>query len=368
MLLELPRPIFKAAIERLSVLNENGKVKVDAYTHIRLEVRGQRLLLSTYNRTMKAEISISEMRHEGEDFVCGLPLGQLRDFSSTLPEADTVMLKTDDTGCTIQCGRARFRTRLLLEDAFPRAVDIDGNPVDHAALAHRKINLGFLFQSIGLVQHCVDPASQRPYAQGVIITPKVIAATDGMRLSKVPDEWIKPEKPIALTHESVTRLQKLFKGFGDGGVLLRPGELLLSGGGITAVTRLAAWPIPNIESAVPQKGLDTVSALAEDLIQALERALIIAEDKAPQTELEFTGHGFLKLLTEEDGQLSEDVVNVEGLARISIRVNPRFLLDAVKSIESEKVVFQIKAPEAPLLVTNEAGDHVNVIMPLNSAH
>lgn len=368
MLLELPRPVFKSAIERLSVLSENRKVKVDAYTHIRLEMKGGRLLLSTFNQTMRAEISIAEVCHEGQDMVCGLPLQQLRDFSSTLPEAHSVMLQTEDTGCKIHCGRAVLRTKLLLEDAFPRAMEIDGRPLDQAALGFRKTNLSFLFQSIGLVEHCVDTTSQRQYAQGIIITPESIVATDGMRLSQVPDEWVKPEKSIGLTQESVTRLQKMFKGCSEGGLLLRPGELFLTGGSITAVTRLAAWPIPNIKSAVPGSSSGKVSVLTEDLIHAIERSLIVAEDNAPQTELEFTGHGFLRLKTEEDGQVSEDTVSVEGLTPMTVRVNPKFLLAAAKSIESERAVFQLKAPEAPLLITNETGEHVNVIMPLNPAY
>jgi DNA polymerase-3 subunit beta len=353
MRVELPRPIFKAAIERLSVLNAGGKVKVDAFAHIRLEASPSGLRLSTFNRVMQAELNITEVRMEG-GLVCGLPMEKLRDLSSTLPEADLVTLDFDGTGCTIYCGPVKFRIKVLVEDAFP--------PTAHSEFDYTPINLGFLFHSIGLVSHCVDPSNHRTFAHGIIITPESIVGTDGMRLAKVRDEWIKPAKTIAMTMETVTRLQKLFKGYQEGGIMLRQGEIVMAGGGITAVTKLAAWPIPGVESAFPKGQAVKVTYGKAELCQALERALIIASELGPQTSLHF-GEGGLRLETEEDGQLAEDFLAGDRAPPMSLVINPNFLLDAVESIEGDKVVFELRGPETPLAITSEAGDHVNVIMP-----
>lgn len=356
MRIELPRPIFKAAIERLSVLNESGKVKVDAYTHIRIEASQYGLKLSTFNRVMRAELTITEVRMEGP-LVCGLPLEKLRDFCSTLPEADLVLLDFDQTGCTILCGPVRFRTKVLLEDAFPRG--------DHGVLTYKEANLSFLFQSIGLVSHCVDTSSHRQFAHGIIVTPTAICATDGMRLAKVQDSWFKPDDTVALNMESVTRLQKLFKGYREGGIMLRPGELVMSGGGITAFTRLAAWATPKIEGAFPKGPASKVAYAKAELSQALERALIIASETGPETVLHFNEDG-LRLHTEEDGQLAEDLLRGPPTPPMSIKVNPNYLLDAVDSVEGDNLVFELRGSDTPLTITNEAGDHVNVIMPIQS--
>lgn len=365
MRIELQTRAFRAAIERLSVLNENGKIKVDAYTHIRLGASPRGMTLASFNRVMRAELVINEVL-AGDNVLCGLPLAELKAFCSNLPEADDMTMDFEETGCAIQCGSARFRTKVLYGDAFPRSVDASGQPVDYPRLPFTRVNLQFLFQSVGLVSHCVDSSSQRQYAQGIIITPASICATDGMRLSKVPDQWLKPEKPMALTMESFTRLQKLFKGCQEGGVALRPGELVMTGGGITAVTRLAAWPLPNVEGVFPKSPASRVPIDKQELSQALQRALIVASDSAPQTTLHFSESG-VRLHTEDDGQSSEDLVACEGTAPLSIMVNPRYLLDAVRSVESDCAVFELRGTQAPLVITNEAGDHVNVIMPIQAS-
>lgn len=365
MRIELQTVAFRTAIERLSVLNENGRVKVDAYTHVRVAASPGGMTLSTFNRTMRAQLVINDLLAPG-NVLCGLPLAEIKAFCSNLPEADIMTMDFDETGCTIKCGPARFRTKVLYEDAFPRSVDASGQTVDYPKLPFEKRNLQFLFHAIGQVSHCVDTSSQRQYAQGVVVTPTSIAATDGTRLALVPDQWIKPDKAIALTMESVSRLQKLFKGCQDGGVCLRPGELVLTGNGITAVTRLAAWPIPNVGAVLPRNVPSRVLVPKDGLCQALERALIVASETAPQTTLQFSEAG-LQLLTEEDGQASEDLIELSGAPRVSVVINPKYLLEAVESLEAEEAVFELRGPEVPLVVTSAAGDHVNVIMPIHSS-
>lgn len=359
MLVELPQPIFKAAIERLSVLNESGKVKLDAYTHIRLETLPGGLLLSAYNRMMRAEIAISEVRHDGFQFICGLPLQQVKDLCATLPEMPTLTLELDQTSCLIRCGSVRFKTKILLEDAFPKAQQPEGEP--------RKVNLKTFFLAMGMVSHCADPASQRQYAHGLLFTKKSICATDGMRVAKVDDHWIKPHEPIAITMDSVSRMQKLFKGYADGGLLLGETELIIIGGGVRAAVRLAAWKIPRVEDVIPKGDAPTVRIEKGFIEQALSRALIVTDEKAPQTTISFAPDG-IRIFTEEDGQVAEDLIPIPCPAPSRVTINPRYLLDAIKSVEGESAVIELRGPEFPLVIKDMEGSHVNAIMPLQSSN
>lgn len=355
MLVELPRPIFKAAIERLSVLSESGKIKVDAYTHFRLETVAEGLLLSTYNRTMRAEILISEVAHDNFQFVCGIPLQEIKDLCATLPAAATITLQFDGASCTFRCGSVRFKTRILTEDAFPKP--------QPQGFEFKPVNLQLLFHGLSLVQHCTDAGSQRQYAHGILVTKSGLCATDGMRLSRVPDHWIKPDKPTAIVMETATRLQKIFKGYNEGGIAIHEGELFMTGGGIKAVARLAAWRIPNIDDAIPKPSGVFVQVMKEELSLALERALIVASEPTPMTALQYTPEG-LRILTEHEGQVADDLVVAQCPGRAIAYVNPRYLLDAVRSFEGDSILLDMQGPEIPLLLTEEGGTHVNVVMPL----
>jgi DNA polymerase-3 subunit beta len=357
MLVELPRPIFKAAIERLSVLSESGKIKVDAYTHFRLETVAEGLLLSTYNRTMRAEILISEVTHGGFQFVCGIPLLDVKDLCATLPSAASITLHFEGSACTFRCGTVRFKTRILTEDAFPKP---EPQPFEM-----KPVNLQTLFQGLSLVQHCTDSTSQRQYAHGILITKSGLCATDGMRLSRVPDLWIKPEKPTAIMMDTVTRFQKLFKGYTEGGIAIHEGEIFMTGGGIKAVARLAAWRFPSVEAAIPKPSGRFVEISKEELSLALERALIVAEEAVPLplTTLQYTEEG-LRIHTEHEGQVADDLVIAQCPGRATAYVNPRYLLEAVRSFEADSILLDMQGPEIPLLLTEEGGAHVNVVMPL----
>lgn len=359
MLVELPRHIFKAAIERLSVLSESGKVKVDAYTHIRLETCPEGLRLSTYNRTMNAEILISEVRHDHARIVRGIPLQLVKDLCATLPEQDLISLEFAEATCLIRCGAVRFKTKVLLEDAFPKAKE---QPQEL-----RAVELQFLFQAFSLVQHCADPASQRTYAHGIILSKGKLSATDGMRLSCVVDHWLLPEKPAAIMLDTVTKLQKLFKGYARGSILIQNGEIFVSGGGVSATARLAAWQIPAIEKVIPKSRGQPIKLEKAELASALERALIVANEKMPQTMIH-VGEGGVRVFTEEEGQTAEDILPVPHPVRSSTMVNPKYLLEAVNSVETESVLIEIGGSEVPMLITDEEGSHVNVVMPIQSTH
>lgn len=358
MRVELPRPIFKAAIERLSVLSESGKLKVDAYTNLRLETLEGGLLFSAFNRSMRAEIKVTEVLHSGGHLVCGIPLQSMKELCATLPEAESVGLDFEEGTCTIRCGAVRFRTKLLLEDAFPKPQPETGEL--------RPVNLGFLLHAMSLVQYCANTASQRQYAHGLIVTKTSICATDGFRLAKVPDEWLKPEAPIALTLDTVTKLQKLFKGYPEGAVLLRDGELLMTGGGIKAVTRLAAWKIPRVEEVLPKDKVPGILIEKEGLVRALERALIVANERIPRTTLHFEAGEGIRIYTEEDGQAADDIIAAPVPRDGSVQVDPKYLLDAVEAVESDTIQLELRGPQDPLIITDEKGNHVNVVMPILS--
>jgi DNA polymerase III sliding clamp (beta) subunit (PCNA family) len=248
---------------------------------------------------------------------------------------------------------------VLLEDAFPQSKE--------GPLEFKEVNLQLLFHALGQVQHCADPTSQRQYAQGIILTKNKLCATDGMRLATVPDMWFQPEKATALTLDTVTKLQKLFKGYTQGGIVIEKGEVFVTGGGIKAAGRLAAWPVPGIEKAIPASKGSPVRIDKEELQSALERALIVAHEKLPVTTIYF-GEDGVRVYTDEDGQIAEDLIPASCPMRASATINPRYLLEAVKSVESEVVLLEMWGSEVPMRLTDEEGTHVNVVMPIQSTH
>lgn len=356
---DIPRAVFKSAVERLTSISESSKVGLEAFNNLRIEGFGHQLKIGSFNKILAAEVVLEDIPPH-EPFGFGASFAALKDLAAALPDAP-VHLHLGETSCTISAGASRFKLRIVTQDAFPPRQLAQGKPFDFADLPYYDTDLGDLFSAIGKVIYCTDPTSGRNYAKGVIVTPDFFYASDGLRLSRFPNRVIRVDGPIALPVEGLTRLHKFFKGHHQGGISGGATDITFAAQGIFATMRLFSWEIPRFQAAVPGGPAGVFTAPREATIAALQRTLIVANQKSPQTDLQFDGQT-LAFRTDDDGDVAEDSVPCMGPSGTSVRINPKYLLEAVSRIEGDEVCFHLRDQNAVTL-TDSKGEHINVIMP-----
>jgi DNA polymerase III sliding clamp (beta) subunit (PCNA family) len=356
---EIPRAAFKSAVERLTSISESSKVGLEAFNNLRIEGFGHQLKIGSFNKILAAEVILGDIPPH-EPFGFGASFAALKDLAAALPDAP-VHLHLGESSCTISAGVSRFKLRIVTQDAFPPRQLVQGKPFDFADLPYYDTDLGELFLAIGKVVYCTDLTSERNYAKGVIVTPDFFYASDGLRLSRFPNRLMRVEKPIALPVEGLTRLHKFFKGYRQGGISGGVSDITLATQGMFATMRLFNWEIPRFQAAVPEGPADVFTAPREATIAALQRTLIVANQKSPQTDLHFDGRS-LAFRTDEEGDVAEDSVPCMGVAPRSVRINPRYLLEAISRLDGDEVCFHLRGQSAVTL-TDKVGEHINVIMP-----
>jgi len=356
---DIPRAVFKSAVERLTSISESSKVGLEAFNNLRIEGFGRQMKIGGFNKILAAEVVLEDIPPH-EPFGFGASFAALKDLAAALPDAP-INLRLGETSCTISAGASRFTLRIVAQEAFPPRQLLQGKPFDFADLSYYDTDIGDLFAAIGKVIYCTDVTSERHYARGVIAAPEFFFASDGLRLSRFPNRLLRVEKPIALPVEGLTRLSKFFKGRRLGGISGGATDITLAAHGMFATMRLLNWEIPRFQAAVPGGPADLFTAPREETIAALQRTLIVANQKSPQTSLDFDGRT-LAFRTDEDGDVAEDSVPCKGSAAALVRINPRYLLEAISRIEGDEVCFHLRG-QSGVTLTDSKGEHVNVIMP-----
>lgn len=138
--------------------------------------------------------------------------------------------------------------------------------------------------------------------------------------------------------------------------------ILINGSGISFSSRLVEAQFPRYEQVIPKEFTGSYLVKRSNLIDALERSELVCHSvkmKVSPEHLEITakepdkGHSFEEVPIEMNGE------------KIEIGFNGRFLLDFLKSVDSENIIFKYTQEQKPaLLLSENKNDYQYIVMPL----
>jgi len=120
-------------------------------------------------------------------------------------------------------------------------------------------------------------------------------------------------------------------------------------GSIYLVSRLIEGQFPNFKQVIPQTCETKVNLSVRSFLEAVERASLLSRDKS--------GANIIKINVEENelridqtsefGKISEQInIELEG-KNVMIAFNAKFLIDALKVIDSDQIIFELSGPFSP---------------------
>ena len=135
---------------------------------------------------------------------------------------------------------------------------------------------------------------------------------------------------------------------------------------------------PNYKKVIPENWTSSFSGYKADLKAALERTTIMV-DKTVSRILFKVSAGILKVMTPDslNGSAYEEIPCRYDGPDISIGVNYKFIIDPLKVIDAEYVVFdftpdddmvngEMKVTKSVIMHSDPAEDYQHVIMPMNN--
>lgn len=344
-----------------------GKVTLPILNNVLIRVDNKKVSLITTNLDM-AIIDFLPVSSSINGVVT-VPAKLLAEFVSNLPKGETINISSDDTKITITAGKYSSTINGALADDFPELPEID----EKTAVVY-KIGVDEFKAGVGQVIIASSNDLTRPALTGVYFNTNdntlAIAATDGYRLAekKLIDKVESEVKAIvpANSLQEVLRaisddIEEIEISFNNDLVRFRLGE-------VEIISKLIDASYPDYQKLIPKNNNIKVVLNREELTRVTKLAAlfarsvggsIICETIKPDT---FSVKSIANEFGENDSRI-ETTTNESG----KVRLNSRFLLDALGALEEPEIEFSFSDGVKPITLRNKKNNkYTHIVMPLNS--
>ena len=145
--------------------------------------------------------------------------------------------------------------------------------------------------------------------------------------------------------------------------------LLVSAEGTTVVSRLYQGDFIRKENVIPNQFTTVVTLSKAELIASVERAaVLIRGDKNNLVTMAIDSDCVRVSSVSDFGNVDESVkATVEGV-EMTISMNAKYLLDALRALDEENVTISFNGPVSPFILQNEtAKESLYLILPVRNA-
>jgi len=144
-------------------------------------------------------------------------------------------------------------------------------------------------------------------------------------------------------------------------------------GSVYLLSRLIEGQFPNYKQVIPQSCETKVYINVRELLDAVERASLLSRDTSGVNVVRFNigtidGTPTLKIAqASEIGKICEQIeIELEG-KEVGISFNAKFLLDALKVIDSEKILFELSGSYSPGVMRPQTDqNYLYLVLPLRT--
>ena len=132
------------------------------------------------------------------------------------------------------------------------------------------------------------------------------------------------------------------------------------------VSRLIEGEYFRIEQMLSTDYETKVRVNKKELLNCIDRAtLLIRESDKKPIIINITDEGMELKINSQIGSMHEEI-DIEKEGRdIMIGFNPKFLIDALRVIDEEKITIYLMNPKAPCFIRDEKESYIYLILPVN---
>jgi len=344
--------------------------------NILFEVGKNGIKLSANNLEMGIEIGVkAKVTKEGAVL---LPAKTLSGIVSRLPEKP-VSFKLGENGIVrIAYDQSHFNIHSLPPDEFPAlpkikegknfAVDADifsamiKQTIFAVSNSEEKYVLTGVLIEIGKSGVSGDSSNLR------------MVATDGYRLAK-RGEKVEMEgtgtASVIVPARALNELARSLEGEkgGELRITVASDQIVFRYEEIYLVSRLIQGQFPDYKQVIPKKNTVKVVLSTKELLEAAERAAVVASGSANITRFEIKGGKMhLSANTPDIGNIDEVLgAEVKGGEKLQVSFNIRLITDVLRAVSTEKVVVELAEGLSPGIIRPEGGaDYLYIVMPIRT--
>jgi DNA polymerase-3 subunit beta len=332
-----------------------------------LESKGDGKVTLTANDLDVSLSTTIECETEGGGSVA-IPGKKFFEIARSLP-GDTVEIDIDGEKIGIKCRKSRFRMVGKSAEEFPKL------PAQKP-IATFNIKTETMEDMVTKTSYAVSNDLTRPSLCGVLWEIKAgnlnMVATDGHRLAKVELDQAVPEvsaNEFIVSPKALNILRSLAADKDELGVSLAENHITFDLGDSVVYSRLLEGPFPDYNQVIPKKNEKRLVINRDELTDACRRVAILSSVVTHQVKLVLGKDKLtISVNTPDVGEAVEEVPCSFAESQMEIGYNARYLLDILKTMDSEDVQFLLDRNDNAGMVVPEGGDgkirHQCLLMPL----
>ena len=293
---------------------------------------------------------------------------KLYDILRSLPSEASVALESKDSKLTVKAGKSRFSLQTLAGQDFPTVAATDDAGIE---LTLPQKTLKALLER---VQYAMAQQDVRYYLNGTLFkvsgSELTLVATDGHRLSytaeKLSQEYGHAE--VILPRKSVSELIKLLAASDEPvKITLRANQAQFVFGSIDLLSKVIDGKFPDYTRVIPTAYTKHLDLQRLDLLQALQRAAILSNDKIRGVRLLLSKNNLAVVCTNnEQEEAQEDLDVTYGQEAIDIGFNLTYLMDVLNHLTSDTIQCSFGDANSSVLITVSGSEDrfKYVVMPM----
>ncbi|MBU1026357.1 MAG: DNA polymerase III subunit beta [Candidatus Margulisbacteria bacterium] len=202
-----------------------------------------------------------------------------------------------------------------------------------------------------------------------------MVSTDGYRLAKRGEKIKTPAAETISVIVPGRALQELVRlidgeeGEAEVKVVVSADQISFKCNDVYLVSRLIQGQFPDYKQVIPKKSATKITVETKALLEASERAAVIAAGSANIVRFEVKGEKLhLAASTPDVGSIDEIVpAEVVGEKKIQVSFNIRLITDLLKAVETERVVIELTEVLGPGVIKPEKKDnYIYIVMPIRT--
>ena len=200
-------------------------------------------------------------------------------------------------------------------------------------------------------------------------------ATDGYRMAK-RGEKIKSSGDtsikVIIPAKALQEVLRILDINGEGEeikITVSPDQIAFKYNDVYLVSRIIQGQFPDYKQVIPKKTVTKISIRTKTLLEAAERAAVIAAGSANIVRFEIKESALhLAASTPDVGTIDEKVeAEIKGGKGGQIAFNIRLIVDILKVVETEKVVIELSEALGPGVIKQEdKGEYLYIVMPIRT--
>ena len=269
----------------------------------------------------------------------------------------------------IDCENAKFRIVGLTDEEFP--------PLPELGDDFFMLNSDVLRSMIQKTVFAVSTEETRHFLNGIYFSVDSesvkMVATDGKRLAVATQQQtdaMEKEIGVIIPTKAVNNILRTFADAEDVKIALLENQIAFATQNMILISRLIEGEYPDYKAVMSPAMSNEVKLVAntDNLLSVIRRVSLLANPKTPSVRMESKENALsVSASTPELGEAQEQMeVQLEG-GNVEIAFNARYVMDVLRNVESDEVLFKFRDSLSPVLVTpseEDGQEYMCVIMPM----